>query len=89
MEFVQFMIKVFLMKKQKKLKLVQVLLLMKNIANYMLIILLYQIEKTLDNLNILKIFKKDQYYLLNNMPRLMVKINMFYKVLNNSIFVEN
>ena len=62
---------------------------MKNIANYMLIILLYQIEKTLDNLNILKIFKKDQYYLLNNMPRLMVKINMFYKVLNNSIFVEN
>ena len=89
MEFVQFMIKVFLMKKQKKLKLVQVLLLMKNIANYMLIILLYQIEKTLDNLNILKIFKKDQYYLLNNMPRLMVKIKMFYKVLNNSIFVEN
>ena len=89
MEFVQFMNKVFLMKKQKKLKLVQVLLLMKNIANYMLIILLYQIEKTLDNLNILKIFKKDQYYLLNNMPRLMVKINMFYKVLNNSIFVEN
>ena len=89
MEFVQFMIKVFLMKKQKKLKLVQALLLMKNIANYMLIILLYQIEKTLDNLNILKIFKKDQYYLLNNMPRLMVKINMFYKVLNNSIFVEN
>ena len=55
----------------------------------MLIILLYQIEKTLDNLNIFKIFKKDQCYLLKNIPKLMVNINMFYKVLNNSIFVEN